>query len=360
MPGESYIQLPDNSYIHLTGDETPDQLSALRTKLSGMQTNPLTQQTNAAAAAAGVSNRAPVPLPGAGRKILGAKWNSPLDPSENTKLGLAPNAQPYATPVMPYGAAGAGLTSKLPFLPSVSAITSAVGAYGGNKAASYLTENPWLRDLGGLLGAVLGGGAGAQAEDIAGKYSVTAPEGVNLPWGFKINRSGDLPSQGTGAPLPAAPTPEEILTRAVKEGRAAKLPVRVPRQAAPPNNLVNILMGKGMSTSPESVQQLPPSNLQSLPSADETQPVTSTGGRPQIVTKGTVPQKSMIVDPNSPPPVVQGSYWSFPEDALRRTVLAGDRDAAIVYKQRFGTLPQGASYLTDVGALPNRGLYKSR
>lgn len=70
-------------------------------------------------------------------------------------------------------------------------------------------------------------------------------------------------------------------------------------------------------------------------------------------------KSSVIVDPFSPTPKVKGSYWSFSQDALRKTVLSGDRDAAIVYKERFGDLPTGARYLTDVGANPNRGLYRS-
>lgn len=39
---------------------------------------------------------------------------------------------------------------------------------------------------------------------------------------------------GVGAPLPTAPTPEEQLTRAVKEGRAGKIPIRMPKPGEPP------------------------------------------------------------------------------------------------------------------------------
>lgn len=70
-----------------------------------------------------------------------------------------------------------------------------------------------------------------------------------------------------------------------------------------------------------------------------------------------------IIQPGTPaaePLHVEGSYWSFKEPALRRAVLSGDRDAAFVYKERFGDLPPNARYLTDVGDRPNRGLYRSR
>lgn len=73
------------------------------------------------------------------------------------------------------------------------------------------------------------------------------------------------------------------------------------------------------------------------------------------------PETSRIISPEeaSKPLHVEGSYWSFKEPALRKAVLGGDREAAIVYKQRFGSLPTGASYLTDVGSGTTRGLYRS-
>ena len=151
MPGDSYIQLPDNSYIHLTGAETPDQLSALRTKLGGMQTDPLTQQTNAAARDAGIQNPgvSPTPLPGQGQKILGAKWPSPLSQQ-------AREPKVYAQGI---GPPMAGVT-----VPQF--IGALAGGFGGSKLGEKINpDNPWYRDIGGLLGSVLGGGFGGATED---------------------------------------------------------------------------------------------------------------------------------------------------------------------------------------------------
>ena len=78
---------------------------------------------------------------------------------------------------------------------------------------------------------------------------------------------------------------------------------------------------------------------------------TEESPKPRIIQPGT---------PEAKPPAVQGSYWSFDKGALRNAVLMGDRDATIVYKQRFGELPQGAKYLTDVGQAPTRGLYRGQ
>jgi hypothetical protein len=72
---------------------------------------------------------------------------------------------------------------------------------------------------------------------------------------------------------------------------------------------------------------------------------------------------SRIIQPGTPeakPPAVQGSYWSFDKGSLRNAVLMGDRDAAEVYMRRFGQLPAGAQYLTDVGQGATRGLYQGK
>jgi hypothetical protein len=56
---------------------------------------------------------------------------------------------------------------------------------------------------------------------------------------------------------------------------------------------------------------------------------------------------------------VAGSYWSFDRQSLANAAVM-DRDAAIVYKQRFGELPSGFKFLTDVADGPMRGLYRGR
>jgi len=82
-------------------------------------------------------------------------------------------------------------------------------------------------------------------------------------------------------------------------------------------------------------------------------------GQPQMVSKFKAPEPSKILSPESPPPHVEGSYWSFEQKELLRAAIK-DRAAAIVYKQRFGSLPENYKYLTDVDTFANRGEYKSR
>jgi hypothetical protein len=72
---------------------------------------------------------------------------------------------------------------------------------------------------------------------------------------------------------------------------------------------------------------------------------------------------SRIIQPGTPeakPPAVQGSYWSFDRQSLANAAVM-DRDAAIVYKQRFGELPSGFKFLTDLSEGPTRGgLYRGK
>lgn len=86
---------------------------------------------------------------------------------------------------------------------------------------------------------------------------------------------------------------------------------------------------------------------------------STTGPEVKMVSKIEPMKPSGIVSPDSLPPTQEGSYWSFKEDALRKAVLSGDRHAAVIYQTRFGQMPEGAKYLTDVGSRPTRGLYQN-
>jgi len=105
---------------------------------------------------------------------------------------------PLASPVLPYGAA---FTS----VPRMAAATA--GSFGGAKAGEYAgkffnlspRETQWLSDITSFLaGGAATKGAGAMEEGFKGA-TIEAPEKINLPGGFKINRN--VP--------PPPPTPEE-------------------------------------------------------------------------------------------------------------------------------------------------------
>jgi hypothetical protein len=106
-----------------------------------------------------------------------------------------------------------------------------------------------------------------------------------------------------------------------------------------------------------------PARTGELPKAGQTPYV----GRDDIVGSAFKSEEaeppSKIIRPNEPganPEPIQGSYWSFDKQALTNAVMLGDRDAAVVYRQRFGELPPNARYLTDVGQAPMRGLYRGK
>lgn len=141
-------------------------------------------------------------------------------------------------------------------------------------------------------------------------------------------------------------------------GPFSKIPMRAPKINTRPFAEPSPFEGMTSSANPPATQLPPPSARTSVLGASPAQPTI------EMVKKFTTPEtpKSRIIQPGSEaaaPPHVEGSYWSFGEQALRKAVMGGDRDAAIVYKQRFGELPPGARYLTDVAQGPTRGLYRS-
>lgn len=157
------------------------------------------------------------------------------------------------------------------------------------------------------------------------------------------------------------PEPEQIddVAEAIKQGRASRIPTTMPRTVAPPRTTRGVTFEVAR---PETQAMVP--RVAAPPQAGAAQTSMTRATPIQMVDRFSAPEpvQSRIVRPGTPeaePPHVEGSYWSFKEPALRQSVLSGDRDAAIVYKQRFGELPKGARYLTDVGEKPNRGLYRT-
>lgn len=101
-------------------------------------------------------------------------------------------AQPYAS-IVP----GVGAAKTYP-----RAIGGIVGMMGGAKLGGTL--GPWGRDIGGALGAALGTGTGAAAEDIPSAWNslkLKIPDEVKIPWtGIKVSRA-QIPSEGHSVPI---------------------------------------------------------------------------------------------------------------------------------------------------------------
>lgn len=159
--------------------------------------------------------------------------------SERNAEAVSQMGQMLASPVAPASAA-----ASIP-----RAIGSLVGGYAGGKAGSLASNNPWARDIGAVVGGVLGAGTGAAAEDF-GKHTlgpIEFPEKITLPGGFKLPWNRALPSEGTGAPLPAAgdfyeSKAADLMRRGreqsaldVKAARAAKANAPTPELGTPGN-----------------------------------------------------------------------------------------------------------------------------
>src|SRR5215472_11525176 len=264
---------------------------------------------------------------------------------------------------------------------------SLLGGAGGSMGGRYLGEKvgaPELgSDVGGMAGSLLGGYAGSKVPGAARNTLVDAtgrPKplarltlgsdraralGELVDPDLAASRSAlqarfDALRAGQTAPGPWRPgikptVPEAPLGSPENPGWYAKLPTRMPTPNADPlQGRPSLFQGMSSSANPPAGAELP-----------------KTGGAPslkpdvEIVSKFKTQETptSRIIQPGSAeakPPAVQGSYWSFDKGSLKNAVLLGDRDAAIVYKQRFGDLPPGAKYLTDVGQGPTRGLYRGR
>lgn len=262
-----------------------------------------------------------------------------------------------------------------------------IGAFGGKMGAEAMNLTPEEQDtaegLGGLVGSFIGGGTGAKVSGrifpfVASKmrYPATARQSQlgragTIKWSLPFMHGltdlvipeGELGSPTRPGPfteIPARmPKPPKMITTpdpldvAVREGRAARIPTRMPKMKAPQS--VEAAPFEGMTSSAKFVggAELPRAGARMR--SPEVKMV-------ERFEKPTA-EKSRIIQPGSSEakaPRVEGSYWSFKEPALRKAVMSGDRDAAIVYKRRFGELPEGAGFLTDVGQGQTKGLYQSR
>jgi len=257
-----------------------------------------------------------------------------------------------------------------------------VGGTAGSMGGRYLGEKvgaPELgSDVGGLTGSLLGGYAGSRVPGLAKNTLVDATgrpkrlarlvlgsdrarafgELADPESAAYERRAQDLMRRGREqaaldrqAKLNAPAPPEAPLGSPENPGWYAKLPTRMPKINTTPFQEPSPFEGMTSSANPPAGAELP-----------------KTGGAPSLkpdvkivsAFKTEETPTSRIIQPGAKPPAVQGSYWSFDKGALKNAVLLGDRDAAIVYKQRFGELPAGAGYLTDVGQAPTRGLYRGK
>lgn len=242
------------------------------------------------------------------------------------------------------------------------------------KLAEYGAAVPILGPLGQSLGERSGQGdvSGAISEGLTttilplllGRAGSVSPKSM-IP-GFAKNRvefspTANVPFTGGGMKVRLRPEPEANFSPLSESPYYPKIQAArgVARQQArtelnPPKGKPSLFQPEGFTRSDVTSGRNYP-----LPQAQPTIAPASTGAaKVEYVTGKAKPVgRSTIVTPGSTPPAVKGSYWSFPEQSLRKAVLTGDRAAATVYMQRFGSLPEGASLLTDVGRNPTRGLY---
>lgn len=159
---------------------------------------------------------------------------------------------------------------------------------------------------------------------------------------------------GAGGQLPSAA--EYYQGKAADLAKRGKEQATLDRAAARSTKLgksITIQAGQGSSSSPAGVQGAPNVSLPAVSgeAAAMTGPPAAINAPPET--------PSAIVPPGSKPTPIKGSFWSYPEAELRKAVLSGDREAAVVYRMRYNTLPPGAKYLNDVSESIIKGLYQS-
>ena len=201
-----------------------DDLSQYEAPASGASDAELTTQTNTAAKAGGAKSpgKSPAKLPTLSDAISGAAGG----------MKAAPVAPPFASIPQAIGAVG--------------------GGYAGSKVGEYTKKylppwaQPYAADAGALIAGAFGAGSAALGEDVTEAVGKTPGGARGIVRDVANKYMGktladaimpepvDLPSEGTGAPLPAAPTQDELLAQAVKEGRATKLPSRIPKSKNAP------------------------------------------------------------------------------------------------------------------------------
>lgn len=184
--------------IHSFPDgSTPEMIAeAMGVRPPDLGPDPLSKQTQDTANAASASTK-PAPLP-----------NVPMRNAYLTDAQTIASGGPPQTFNPRGNNSGQTLNAPVPYLGSTS-VPRFIGGLAGNiaasKAGSMVSDNPWVRDLSGLAGAVLGSGTGAALEDIGKNIGpLEIPQKIDLPLGMKLPWKRTLPSQGTGAPLPDA------------------------------------------------------------------------------------------------------------------------------------------------------------
>lgn len=287
--------------------------------------------------------------------------------------GAGVTAIPATATLAPIAAASA----PVPFF--LSALMGTGGGIAAQKGAQYLGASQDQSDLAGDIGALAGGYGGYKAGDalqdsgvnnfLASKmrYPATARQSqlgrpgtikpvlpsflqkYTIPdWTIPTGDVGTPTNPGWFADLPArmpappAPeTPIDPVAAAVRGRTAAWLPTRIKPAAVSEPSAPSPFQGM-MSTSPQSVSGLPPVSIGPEAPAPEQPNV-------QFVQK-FAPQKSVIQDPNSPPPNVRVTYQSVPQDDLFRMVMGGDRQAILEWQRRGLQLPSNVGYMVESGA----------
>ena len=329
----------------------------------------LTQKSQAAQRSVGVDPNARPPIPSAAQaNTAGAKYLNTLDPQSRY-------TQEHGTDVDPeFGTKGARLESG-----SSMAIPAAVMSLGTTAPAATIARKGIAGYAAPLVRAGLKAYAGSKVGGEIG--SVFGPKGRTVG-SVAGSLAGPMVSGQSFARLPFG---AGRIVASDEEYAAARAAQKIAQRSAdvnaglrkPPLETPPIGPQMGEVTTPPAEQYQPVKGRVSekfTPGSTENPSTTgsaSKGGpsarlgspyQQELASRSAAkvaPPPGKIVEPTSPPPHVEGSYWSFKETDLRNAVLKGDRDAAIVYKERFGRLPPGANYLTDVGAQPNRGLYRS-
>lgn len=170
MPGQDqYIAIPDGSYVHIPGDATSEQLSALREKLSGFA-NPYSESSAAA--------RPPVATP--------SSWQQPKDPYSGQSYGRAvPPAMATQTADVDRAIGTGGQMQNRTITPVSDATAAIMPAVGMGEAIAEKGVGPVLGTIGrGMAktaaGTAVGSGVGGALGSIAGHPKEGAEIGATI------------------------------------------------------------------------------------------------------------------------------------------------------------------------------------
>jgi hypothetical protein len=147
-----------------------------------------------------------------------------------------------------------------------------------------------------------------------------------------------------------APTTEQLTAQAIREGRAAKLPVRMPRAVmAGPAEQPRF---GGTPTSPAAMAAIPE---RQLPPASAAPAAAVAPPNVRFVSqfeKPKAPAPSIIAGPDSPPPPTKVTYQSYPRETLVQMAQKGDVNAVRELQRNPADydLPPNARYLIEPGS----------